>query len=144
MLADCFSSFWHSQILQMMTVSASPDVPTIAKKARLSDRQVYTVLRQFREDGILSVLNPGGGRDCSTYRLNFTPEITSGQPCSPLQGTPEICSSVYKEEPSYNRQGSRQKKESSRKTSIPGDFTISPRVRAWATTKGYSLPRGTS
>src|SRR5262249_56330152 len=111
MLADCFSSFWHSQILQMMTVSASPDVPTIAKKARLSDRQVYTVLRQFREDGILSVLNPGGGRDCSTYRLNFTPEITSGQPCSPLQGTPEICSSVYKEEPSYNRQWSRQKKE---------------------------------
>src|SRR6476660_10073117 len=48
-----------------------PKVSSIAKKARMTERQAYKILKPLREDQILST-EPGGGRgNPSRYRLNL-------------------------------------------------------------------------
>jgi hypothetical protein len=47
-----------------------PRVGSIAKKARLTERQTYNILGQLKADGVLDVI-PGGGRGIpSRYKLN--------------------------------------------------------------------------
>ena len=77
-----------------------PKVPAIAKKSRLTERQVHNILRAFRRDGTLSV-DRGGGRGVPN-RYYINPEKFSLKSVSLKLETktlksktdnPEICSS---------------------------------------------------
>jgi len=47
-----------------------PKIPAIARKSRLTPRQVHNIIKQFRDAGVLSI-QPGGGRGRSnSYRIN--------------------------------------------------------------------------
>jgi hypothetical protein len=78
-----------------------PSIPSIAKKARLSERQVYNVLRKMRADGVITS-EPGGGRGNPTvyvintamvagFRKTETLQPVASKPCNLVHINPEIC-----------------------------------------------------
>ena len=60
-----------------------PSIGTIAAETEICERTVYGILSDFRQRGLLTVVEPGGGRQKSTnYRLNLSawqelPDATS-------------------------------------------------------------------
>jgi len=51
-----------------------PSIPQIAHKARITERAVYAILKELKLTGIVTVIDPGGGRGkTSTYQIN--PEV---------------------------------------------------------------------
>ena len=48
-----------------------PKIPTIARKARLTKRQVQNILRDLQKDGVLDVVRGGGRGVGSHYRINL-------------------------------------------------------------------------
>jgi hypothetical protein len=62
-----------------------PSVPTLAQKARLSDRQVQRILRNLEGMGEIQIMARGGRGRRSTTRYTLTP---GGDIMSPLQAPP--------------------------------------------------------
>jgi hypothetical protein len=75
-----------------------PSVPAIAFKARLTERQVYRILRMLRDDGVITGESTGGRGKRTVYRIQTTmlvapkadinPDKMSG---FPLKQNPDIC-----------------------------------------------------
>ena len=115
-----------------------PAIPTIAHKARVSERTVQRCLRELAESGELVVAIGGGGRASNHYQLvmssgdNLSPlEEPRGDNLTPLKGprgdssdTPGV--TAVSPEPSKNR-----KRESKAATPLPKDWKRSEADRAW-------------
>jgi hypothetical protein len=77
-----------------------PKVPAIAKKSRLTERQVRNILRNFRKDDTLSIERGGGRGIQNRYRINpekFSVKSVSlkseAETLKSTTGNPEICDS---------------------------------------------------
>lgn len=95
-----------------------PRVDSIAKKARLTERQVYSILRQLKTDGVLTVQSGGGRGISSRYKinpetlkpnsLNSTSLKSEAETLKSTTQNPEICSSAIRknrQEPSIEPSG---------------------------------------
>ena len=63
---------------------AWPSVCTLAKKARLSERETQYVLRQLEEMGELRVLHNEGPKGCNLYQIQEGVQLLQG--CNPCTG----------------------------------------------------------
>lgn len=78
-----------------------PSVASIARKARLNERQVYNVLRTMRADGVISCEAGGGRGKASVYTINTakiaglpdleTLQSATPKPCNLTLLNPAIC-----------------------------------------------------
>lgn len=69
--------------------SCYPSIPQIAEKARLTERQVYGVLKRLRADGVVTSESGGGRGRLTVYRIhveNLNPEKIAGNKRLPSAG----------------------------------------------------------
>lgn len=138
-----------------------PSVATIARKARLSPRQVQRILRDLETEGELVVEEGAGPHGCNMYRIVFQ----GGDNLSPVENvrgdksdtggvtfrtggvtnraenvskmSPEPLVNHQVEPSSLNRQDARSQKRK-RLTLFPEGFGVSPEMRSWAIERGLS------
>ena len=79
-----------------LTYTAWPSVPTLSRECRLSERQVYRLLRQLEHSGELVIIRRSGR--VNQYRVHVMPEEYSSSvvpPMSPLNiPTPDHPASI--------------------------------------------------
>lgn len=66
-----------------------PSIPTLAKKARVSERQMFRILSELKSSGEIETVKIGGGRKSTTYKIlkGQTPDKTS--PLTQMTLTPD-------------------------------------------------------
>jgi hypothetical protein len=130
---------------------------TIAKKARLGQRQVCRIIEQLKRDGIISIAHGGGRGRHNNYLINLealthrtektSPETLTSvtETLTSTTGNSDICDMAIRKnhhespsEPSRKETlGADTAPKRSRRT-LPANFAISDRVRKWASEHGYS------
>jgi hypothetical protein len=71
-LADCYHPDCHR---------AWPSIPSLAKAALMSDRQVRRILRSLETKGVIEVTERRGAGHTNSYRFpNFSPDATTSKP----------------------------------------------------------------
>jgi hypothetical protein len=136
-----------------------PGVAAIAEKARLGERQVHNILRQFRTDGVIEVEHPGGGRGVKNrYRLTLNWNAVKCSAVKPdsvksttetLQSSsqnPAICDVAIRKnrhepsiEPSTENNGA-SRSSTKRGTRIPDNFAVTDEHREFARRNGLPDP----
>jgi hypothetical protein len=143
---------------------AYPAVSTLADKCRMQPRNANVILAALRASGELEVKVGHGPRGTNLYRVKLSPQgmqslagvqeragvqslaDTPAKACSPpCKGLPETPASLCTQtinEPSVNHHEPKRvrAKRAARapvKCSIPDDFGVSERVKAWAASKGF-------
>lgn len=137
-----------------------PSIAAIGKKTRLSRSQAQRMVHRLIDVGIVSVTgNKTGGAPGSTrqYRINLS-KLTGRMDATPTgstgaTGSVNATGRMDAQEGSHGcaetgSTGATQtvsepsttvnRTQRARKTAFPSGFTVSDRVMAWATTKGYS------
>jgi hypothetical protein len=130
-----------------------PSVPILAKKARLTERQVQRVLIALESLGEVRRIRSNGGRNRRNRYFVTLPENPDKITMKQLQGKNNtvICdtetvtfatkngdTSVTRKEPSKNRQRTINKRAA--KTSFPENFEISLSLKEWAAGKKLPSP----
>jgi hypothetical protein len=123
---------------------AYPSVASLARKCRMKPRNAQTILAGLRESGELVVRLGEGPRGTNLYRIPPLQELAPLQDSAPTQGLArggaKACAIPLQgiaPKPSVNHQEPSTHTHRRRKSSIPIDFSISPRVRKWSADKGF-------
>ena len=132
--------------------SLFPSISGIARKINLSVSQARRIIHSFINAGYLKVVaNPQGGNPGQPrhYQLNIkrlsttcmsasstdaTPSMDAHLPLTPM--TPE--SSVTTNKTYIPEKTKYRKKQETKKTPIPADFSITPELKSWADRKGIT------
>jgi Helix-turn-helix domain len=142
---------------------AFPSVPTIARKARMTERSVQRCLRSLERDGELRIREGAGPNGVNMYVVTVGDKISPGDKKTPGDGmshgdasvtggvTPRSPGGVTPTspdpslEPSVNRQpagadGDKKAKTKTTKTTWPADLALTPEMREYAIGHGIANP----
>lgn len=75
---DCATEYAKGELLVLLALAdwandeghCHPSVPRIANKSRLTERQVYNVLKQLQADGAISIDSGGGRGKLTSYQIH--------------------------------------------------------------------------